>query len=490
MKNQTLIFFLTSLLSVSILFLASCGGDGNDPISNDTTPVITTINPLTGPVGTEVIITGKNFSTTPASNKVKFNTTDATVTGASETELTVLVPTGATTGNVTVEVDSKSATSAQVFTVTVADLTPTITSFTPASGVIGTTVTITGTKFSTTLASNEVKINGISTVVTTASATQLKVTVPGGATTGKISVKVNGLTAVSATDFTVTVPAVTQWEAKTNLTGTARSHGVGFAVSGKGYIGLGINFITPLQDFWQYDATAGTWTQKANYGGGKRYKAAAFVVGDKAYVATGINESGSEMKDLWVYDPALNTWTQKADYGGTMTYGAFAFTLNGLGYVGDGGQMFAYDPAGNTWTTKKAYEGSGDIHTSYFAIGDKGYVGNGYAPITGEQSDFWEYNPTTNDWTQKTNVPGNDRGEAIGFSINNKGYIGLGSNKEIDFYEFDPSNNTWTPKNNFPKAGGLYGASAFTIGSKAYVGTGNDTNVNASKSFYEFDPSK
>lgn len=113
---------------------------------------------------------------------------------------------------------------------------------------------------------------------------------------------VNGLTALSATDFTVTSSPATQWTAKTNFGGTARSNGVGFAVDGKGYIGLGINFITPLQDFWQYDATAGAWTQKANYGGGKRYRAAAFVIGNKAYVGTGNDSNVNASKSFYEFD--------------------------------------------------------------------------------------------------------------------------------------------------------------------------------------------
>jgi len=82
---------------------------------------------------------------------------------------------------------------------------PTITDFTPKSGPEGTEVTITGTNFSTTKADNVVKVRNTVATVSSASATQLKVTVPAGAQTGKITVAVDGETAASATDFTVTV---------------------------------------------------------------------------------------------------------------------------------------------------------------------------------------------------------------------------------------------------------------------------------------------
>jgi gliding motility-associated-like protein len=81
---------------------------------------------------------------------------------------------------------------------------PTIISFTPAEGLIGTSVNITGTNFSTTPANNLVKFNGVTAIATSSSATSISTTVPIGATTGKITVAVGGNTATSATNFTVT----------------------------------------------------------------------------------------------------------------------------------------------------------------------------------------------------------------------------------------------------------------------------------------------
>src|SRR5688572_23820953 len=66
-----------------------------------------------------------------------------------------------------------------------------LTSFSPTSGTSGTAVTLTGTGFSTTLANNAVKFNGLAAIVTAATATSLTATAPAGGTTGKISVEVN-----------------------------------------------------------------------------------------------------------------------------------------------------------------------------------------------------------------------------------------------------------------------------------------------------------
>lgn len=86
---------------------------------------------------------------------------------------------------------------------------PTIISFTPTSGPISTTVTITGTNFSATLSNNTVMFNGTTAVVTASSATSITCTVPVGATSGKISVTVAGSTATSGGDFTVTTTSTT-----------------------------------------------------------------------------------------------------------------------------------------------------------------------------------------------------------------------------------------------------------------------------------------
>ena len=75
--------------------------------------------------------------------------------------------------------------------------------FTPSGGPVGTSVTIYGTGFSATPASNTVKFNGTIATVATASTTVLTTTVPTGAATGTISVTVAGVTATSSASFTV-----------------------------------------------------------------------------------------------------------------------------------------------------------------------------------------------------------------------------------------------------------------------------------------------
>ncbi|MDE3142911.1 MAG: IPT/TIG domain-containing protein, partial [Bacteroidota bacterium] len=83
---------------------------------------------------------------------------------------------------------------------------PTITSFTPLSGTVGTSVTITGTNFNTTASNNIVFFGATKASVSIASATSLTVTVPTGATYAPISVLNTGtaLAAYSMANFNPT----------------------------------------------------------------------------------------------------------------------------------------------------------------------------------------------------------------------------------------------------------------------------------------------
>jgi YD repeat-containing protein len=76
--------------------------------------------------------------------------------------------------------------------------------FTPASGPVGTAVTVSGSGFSATANQNSVTFNGFVATISSASATQLVVNVPNGATTGLISVTSPLGSANSSAVYTVT----------------------------------------------------------------------------------------------------------------------------------------------------------------------------------------------------------------------------------------------------------------------------------------------
>ena len=84
---------------------------------------------------------------------------------------------------------------------------PTITSVDPNSGAIGKEVRITGTNFDAiSVGGNKVFFNGTRAFVASAESTLLLVTIPPGATTGRVTVTTNDLTAISPSDFVVLQP--------------------------------------------------------------------------------------------------------------------------------------------------------------------------------------------------------------------------------------------------------------------------------------------
>jgi len=78
---------------------------------------ILTFSPPRGPVGSTVTIYGTGFSSTPSQNTVSFNGTNATVQSATSTQLVVTVPTGASTGPISVTTSAGTVTSSNSFTV-------------------------------------------------------------------------------------------------------------------------------------------------------------------------------------------------------------------------------------------------------------------------------------------------------------------------------------------------------------------------------------
>jgi PKD repeat protein len=159
-------------------------------------PTISSFTPASGPVGALVNVYGTTFNDVTS---VKFNGTPVlTYQVNSLTWISAYVPLGATTGPISVTTPSGTATSSIPFTVT--GVAPTISSFTPTSAPVGTSLDILGTGFS---GASSVTFNGTNASFTVDSDSELHATVPSGATTGPIAVTTASGTATSASLFTV-----------------------------------------------------------------------------------------------------------------------------------------------------------------------------------------------------------------------------------------------------------------------------------------------
>lgn len=196
--KKSLQFYMGIIAVVGLLW--SCE-EKEDPIWNDNeAPTLTSISQTSVKVGYEVTITGKYFSST-ANNTVSFNGTAATIISANISIIKVIVPDGAASGEVTVTSDGL-VSNGLAYSI-IQPIIPTITSIDPTEGKVGSTVTITGTDFSTTPSENVVKFNGKAASVTASTATTITTNVPAGATTGNVTVARDGES--NGVLFTVTV---------------------------------------------------------------------------------------------------------------------------------------------------------------------------------------------------------------------------------------------------------------------------------------------
>ena len=97
---------MRNLFFIGLLILFLLLGCANNTPSPTSVPLtITEVNPVCGVVGETIIITGTSFGDTQGSSVVTFNGGPATVNSWSNTQIEVLVPNTAITGNVVVTVN-------------------------------------------------------------------------------------------------------------------------------------------------------------------------------------------------------------------------------------------------------------------------------------------------------------------------------------------------------------------------------------------------
>ena len=118
---------------------------------------------------------------------------------------------------------------------------PIITSFAPKSGAVGSTVTLTGSNFSTSLNGNVVFFGGVKATVSAASSSSLTVLVPKGATSRLITVTSNKLTAYAAEPFRVTFQG-----SDTAFTPASLAPKLDFGINMAGYSGWDPVYLTDL----------------------------------------------------------------------------------------------------------------------------------------------------------------------------------------------------------------------------------------------------
>ncbi|RYZ31446.1 MAG: hypothetical protein EOP49_38965, partial [Sphingobacteriales bacterium] len=382
----------------------------------------------------------------------------------------------------------------------------TITYFSPDSVIAGMTIRIGGTGFDTTLAGNIVRVNGETITLVSVLDTLIVAIIPQTATTGKVSITVNGKTISSLTDLVVSQkpPEVLEkdvWIRKSDYPGALLDEGPeyfhSFSMNGKGY------YLRNKQ-VWEYAPESNTWLQKSsapvasavnNYG-------FCITVQDKAYIGLGASAPGdAPLKEVWEYNVTTDQWTRKSDFPGAARVGAFGFTIGATGYIGGGDTLNAnlsedfvfdlwkYETSSDTWTRLKDFPGSRSIGLSGVSIENSGYIielgiNSPTAPVS-EHKDIhaWKYDPANDRWDQKARIRTAQvfNGGGTSFVINNKIYVGAGVMEPMEvngtsvmqnFWMYDPVVNTWTAKKDMGDGVPRLFNYGFAIDGKGYVGLG------------------
>lgn len=182
----------------------ACGGGGGSKsaaaVSPATpappaAPTITSVSPTTAVRGASITLTGTAFT---GATQVQFHGVTASFTVQSDTQISAVVPTGVSNGTVTVKTPAGTATSASSFTVAPSP-TPVLNTVAPATGPIGTGVSLTGSGFT---GASSVTFGGQASTFTVVSDSQITTTVPPGATSGNVVVTTPGGT-TSPQTFTI-----------------------------------------------------------------------------------------------------------------------------------------------------------------------------------------------------------------------------------------------------------------------------------------------
>lgn len=188
---------------------------------------ITSVSPGSGPVGQQVTVTGSGFGTSQGTSTLKFNGTSATQVGSwSDTQIVANVPTGATSGSVLVTVAGLDSNPDQTFSIAGVR----VQQVSPASGPVGTQVTITGERFGATQGTSTITFNGQNpqSIVSWSDTTVVAV-VPTTARTGAVLVTVDGSPSNADVVYTVPTPVVA------SITPTSGPTGTALTITGSGF---------------------------------------------------------------------------------------------------------------------------------------------------------------------------------------------------------------------------------------------------------------
>ncbi len=302
------------------------------------------------------------------------------------------------------------------------------------------------------------------------------------------------------------------WVQAASIGAYPRALASSFVIGNKAYVGLGLNETIGgttrgrLTDFWSFSLDSG-WQQIAEFPGRPRSNAVGFSVDNYGYVGTGTD--GYEVfHDFYQYDPVANKWFTKNSFPGGDRYDAVGFGLQGKGYIGTGfnvywlNDFYQYDPQTDSWAKMPGTAGNFSKRRGAvsFVYNNRAYIFTG-STSGGMARDGWAFDPSrTAPWIPLNNITNTDPGSfddgytdlereyASAFVNGDNAYLTLGRNGTMvtSTWVYDFGQDLWSRRTAYPRQP-RYGAAAFTIGGKSFVGTGY-TGSATFDDFNEFEP--
>ncbi len=417
-----------------------------------------------------------------ASIQVRINngTYTALTSGSASSALSLNVG----SNSIDVKVTAQDGTTIKTYTITVTRLaTPTITSFTPTSGSIGTLVTIVGNNLS---AIDTLRIGGVSAIKISAKIDTLVAMVMPGANTGKIFITTHGGSAISSSNFTITASGLPSAQQGSKLVGTGNagtaSQGFSVSVSANGNTAIvGGVFDSNYQGaVWIYNRSEGIWSQQGSklvgtgsVGSAEQGRSVSISADGNTAIVGGRGDNNYQGA-VWIYTRSGGVWSQQGNkLVGTGNIGAAAqgvsVCISGdgntaiVGGEGDNllqGAAWIYTRSGNTWTQQgNKLVGTGVVFralqgrsVSLSADGNTAIVG-GPADNNGEGA-AWVYTRNGNTWTQQGsklvatgNIGQSSQGTSVSLSADGNTAIVGGLEDNISqgaAWVYTRNGNTWT----------------------------------------------
>jgi hypothetical protein len=396
---------------------------------------ITDFTPKEGYDGSFVKIQGSNFNVDMyGDQKIFLDELEAEIISTSVDRIVFKVPPYKVAGPVKLSIKKNGVRyeSEKLFTLK----GPEVESFLPAEGSGVVRITVNGKYFSDQPWRNTVSLvnplylkeayNGTVIAVTMESLTvEINTTniQPGNY---RIGVTVNDKLSLSSESFSVT----SKWTLLNLKPENGLANSANFQIGNKLYFCTGLTEAGYTNQVWEYDVTLDVWTRKSDFPGAKREGAVGFALNGKGYVGMGTTPNDTRLGDFWEYNSEADQWTQKSEIPDGVRSFAWAVLYEGKAYVLMGSaahcchqrkDFWSYDPDTDMWERLPDFGGYVRTHSAVVVHNDKLYVIGGSHPSIGYTIDSWSFDFTSRVWTAIG--PLNDIYPFKAFSYNGKCYL-------------------------------------------------------------------